>query len=384
MDKLSVAIVGSRGIPAKYGGFETFAEEIATRLVKKGFSITVSCEYANECKNEYRGVKLTYFPFPPPKSYFLRKIYENFSDIYFMYKLGKKNDILYLLGAGAGSFLFIPKLFRTKVIVNIAGVEWKRDKFNKIEKALIQSNTVLATLFSEKIVIDAKALKNYVCKSFYRKTVYVPYGIERIGEVKWNSEKVNFLLSKRLKISQSLVAHNYWLSVARLQPSNNIHTIIQGFLDSKSKKPLVVVGDFTSKKYGAKINEILKKDKDKRILMVGGIYDKELLFMLRQNCFGHIHGHSVGGTNPSLLEAMIMKNLVIAHDNEFNREVGGDAILYFRDANELAKLVKDIENNPDKYIHLKKAAYDRVKSNYSWDDVVDKYERVFEEMGKPE
>jgi len=100
--------------------------------------------------------------------------------------------------------------------------------------------------------------------------------------------------------------------------------------------------------------------------------------MLRQNCFGYIHGHSVGGTNPSLLEAMVMKNLVIAHDNEFNREVGGDAALYFKDSDDLAKLVQTIESNPEKYIYLKKAAYYRVKSNYSWDDVVDKYERVFD------
>jgi len=376
---MNVSIIGSRGIPAKYGGFETFAEKLSTKLVERKHSVTVSCEYESKRVEEYRGVKLCYFPFPPPKSYFLRKFYEISSDIYFIYYLGKMSDFIYVLGAGAGLFLFIPKIFRkkSKVMVNIDGVEWKRDKFSAMEKLMLKINVKFATLFADIIILDSNGMKKYVSESFREKAVYIPYGVEEPKEIRWDEKKVGELLSKNM-VSDKLIPDNYWLVVARLEPENNIHTILKGFLDSEIKKPLLVVGDFTSKKYRAKINEILKNDKEKKVIMAGGIYDRELLFMLRQNCFGYIHGHSVGGTNPSLLEAMVMKNLIIAHDNEFNREVGGDTILCFKDANELTKLTQTIESNPEKYIHLKKAAYDRVKSNYSWDDVVERYERVFE------
>lgn len=376
---MNVSIIGSRGIPAKYGGFETFAEKLSTKLAEREHSVTVSCEYESKRVEEYRGVKLCYFPFPPPKSYFLRKFYEISSDIYFIYYLGKMSDFIYVLGAGAGLFLFIPKIFRkkSKVMVNIDGVEWKRDKFSAMEKLMLKINVKFATLFADIIILDSNGMKKYVSESFREKAVYIPYGVEEPKEIRWDKKKANKLL-KAIGINSELIPNNYWLVVARLEPENNIHTILKGFLDSEIKKPLLVVGDFTSKKYRAKINEILKNDKEKKVIMAGGIYDRELLFMLRQNCFGYIHGHSVGGTNPSLLEAMVMKNLIIAHDNEFNREVGGDAILYFRDANDLTKLIKTIENNPEKYIHLKKAVYNRVKSNYSWDDVVERYEKLFE------
>ena len=180
MKNISLAIIGSRGIPAKYGGFETFAEELATRLVKKGYKITVSCEYSPNKIKEYKGVKLCYFPYPPPKSYFLRKLYEILVDIYFIYKLSKNHDTIYLLGGGAGAFLFIAKIFnrKTKVLINIDGVEWKRAKFNFLEKGLLKLNIILGSLFADIIVLDAQAMKNYIAKSFHKKTVYIPYGIE--------------------------------------------------------------------------------------------------------------------------------------------------------------------------------------------------------------
>jgi len=379
-----VAIVGSRGIPAKYGGFETFAEQLSTRLVKRDHQVTVTCESSGG-PDKYKNVKLLYSPIPPPQPYSLRKMYAFFMDLYFVSKLGKQCDFVYLLAGISGISLLISRIFRIKasLLVNIDGIEWKRSKFSILEQLLVKFNIKCAMLFSDTIIVDAKSLKRYIKKTFHKKTIYIPYGIEEPKEIKWSEKKVDKLLSA-IEANEDLMPDDYWLVVARLEPENNIHTILKGFLESEIKKPLLVVGDFTSKKYRAKINEILKKDKDKRILMVGGIYDRELLFMLRQNCFGYIHGHSVGGTNPSLLEAMVMKNLVIAHDNEFNREVGGDAILYFKGANELTELIDTVEDNPDKYVHLKQLAYARVKSNYSWDDIVDKYEKLFEEMGKSE
>ncbi len=374
--KSGIAIIGSRGIPAKYGGFETFAEYLSTKLHEKGFSVIVSCEYSSKNAEVYKGVKLFYAPFPPPKSYFLRKFYEIFLDVYFIHKLSKKSGVIYLLGGGAGAFLFIPKILRrkTKVMVNIDGVEWKRDKFSRIEKLLLKINVKFATFFADIIVIDSRAMKKYVSESFHDKVIYIPYGVEEIERIEWNEKKVKELLSQ-IGVNNQLIPNNYWLVVARLEPENNIHTIVEGFLKSNNNKPLVIVGDFTSKKYENKIKDILENKKNK-VWMTGSIYDKELLFMLRQYCFGYIHGHSVGGTNPSLLEAMIMKNLIIAHDNEFNREVGGNTILYFKNEDELAEMIKKVEKDPDSYAHLKELAYRRVKSKYSWDDVIGKYEKL--------
>ena len=358
------------------GSFSGFIEEFSRYASKKGYEVTVSCEYSDNKIKEYEGIRLYYFPYSPPKSYFLGKFYEIFSDVYFIYKLGKEMGVIYLLGGGAGAFLFIPKILRRKIkiMINIDGLEWKRDKFSKIEKILLKLNIKFATLFADIIIIDSEAMKKYVDKSLHNKVVYIPYGIEEIKDIEWNLKKL-----EEFGIN-GLLSYSYWLVVARLEPENNIHTIIQGFLKSNSKKPLVIVGDFTSEKYRKKIHEILKEDKENRVIMTGAIYDRETLFMLRQHCFGYIHGHSVGGTNPSLLEAMIMKNLIIAHDNEFNREVGENTILYFKNEDELVEVIKKVEKEPDNYTHLKEFAYERVKSKYSWDDVIGKYEKLIENL----
>ena len=373
---MRVSIIGSRGIPAKYGGFEVFTEHLSTRLVEKGYSIIVSCEYPDgEKMDEYRGVSLYYFPFPPPKSYLLRKFYEIFNDIYFMAKLGKLCDVMYILGAGAGLFMFIPKLLnkKIKVLVNIDGLEWKRDKFTKLEKMLLKLNIWLATVFADVVVLDARRMGNYVKESCRWKTVFIPYGVEPPEEVGWDRSKLKVLSSRCSKITE-VNQNDYWLVVARLEPENNIHTILEGFLKSNSKRPLVVVGDYTSERYRRRIGRILERDKEGRILMVGAIYnDRRLLDMLRQNCFAYIHGHSVGGTNPSLLEAMSMKNIIVAHDNEFNREVGGNTCLYFRTSDNLAEIMDMIEEDTSRFEKLKYLAYSRVRSSYSWEYVVGKY-----------
>ncbi|AXV36715.1 MAG: hypothetical protein CIT01_00145 [Methanobacterium sp. BRmetb2] len=368
---MRIAIIGSRGIPAKYGGFETFAEGLSTRLVEKGYDVTVSCEYQdpNERFEDYHGVKLSYFPLKPPNSYFFRKIYENLSDIYFLFKLTHKNDVIYFLGTEVGMFLFIPKLLKRniKLMVNIDGVMWKRTKFNRLERWLLKINHNFATRFSDVIVADAEEMKKYVNSKYRNKAVFIPYGVEEVEPVKWDINKLKNIESfSNINISKN----KFWLVVARLEPENNIHMIVEGFSRANSKYPLVIVGDFTGEKYEKEIKDIVSGSSN--IHLVGSIYDLELLNMLRQHNFAYIHGHSVGGTNPSLLEAMIMKSIIVAHDNGFNREVCGDSVFYFSNEEDLKNKVVLLENLKNN--ETMKKTFNTVKKTYLWDKVIGRYE----------
>jgi len=369
-----IAIIGSRGIPAKYGGFETAVEAVAPRLVEKGWNIFLSCEGPrNQSKPAvYKGVNLFYFPVRP----FFRIFYEVLYDVYSLVKSSLVCDYIYMLGYGAGLFFFIPKIVRKKLVVNVDGLEWKREKFNKLEKSILLTSERAAVAFADVIVADSKEIKKYIEGRYKKKAVYITNGVDAPQLEKWDERK--FSGQGLLKEDMALLPKDYWLAVARLEPENNIHVIVQAFLKSNSNKKLVIIGNFSSKKYQRHVLEILEDDDaGERVILTGAIYDMNLLNMLRQNCFAYIHGHSVGGTNPTLLEAMSMKNLVIAHDNEFNREVGGQTTLYFKDAGDLAAKIDEIENEPDSFARLKDAAYSRVLSNYSWQDIVEEYDKLF-------
>ncbi len=376
---MKIAIIGSRGIPAKYGGFETFAEGLSTRLVKNGFEITVTCEYEplESRISRFNDVKLEYFPFKPPENYLLRMFYENLSDIYFLIKLTRHSDLIYFLGIEVGFFLFIPRLLKhnIRLLVNIDGVMWKRTKFNQFARFLLNLNHYFATVFANTIITDAEGMKNYVPDRYKGKTVYIAYGVTSPEIVPWSNDNLRNLGNHRglTDISPS----KYWLVVARLEPENNIHTIVDAFSKSKSKLPLIVIGDYTNANYQRVIDNIVEDNSN--IIFLGSVYDLKLLDMLRQNCFAYIHGHSVGGTNPSLIEAMIMRNIILAHDNEFNREVCGDSGVYFASVDDLINKLFLIENNFSTYAGLKEELHQRAKEKYSWNDIADKYRELFNE-----
>ena len=368
-----IAIVGSRGIPAKYGGFETAVEAVAPRLVEMGWNIFVSCEGPRDQSKPaaYKGVNLFYFPVRP----FFRIIYEVLYDVYSLVKSSLVCDCIYMLGYGAGLFFFIPGIFHKKLAVNVDGLEWKRDKFNKLEKSILLISEKCAVRFANVVAVDSNEIKNYIEERYKKKAVYITNGVDAPQVEKWDERKLS---GQGFLKENSLAVNDYWLVVARLEPENNIHVIVQSFLKSNSNRKLVIIGNFSGKKYQRHVLKILKDNNaGERVILTGAIYDVNLLNMLRQNCFAYIHGHSVGGTNPALLEAMSMKNLVIAHDNEFNREVGEQTTLYFKDVNDLVAKIEVIENKPDSLGYLKEAAYSRVLSYYSWPDIVKEYDNLF-------
>jgi glycosyltransferase involved in cell wall biosynthesis len=372
--KPKVAIIGSRGIPNKYGGFEGFTERLSVEMVKRDCNVSVSCEGKRDvnCPKIYKGVNIFYFPLNPPQSSALRIFYEVFYDFYSLIWAARNVDYIYMLGYSAGIFFFIPHLFRKKLIVNPDGLEWKRSKFSSFIRTLLRINEKLMTLLADEIVADSKELKDYLDAKYGTNSKFIPYGVVEYFESSWDADKLPE------KLQGKITKNNYWLIVARLEPENNIHTIIQGYLESKSELPLVVIGNYSSPKYQKLIEDtISQKADDKKIIFTGGIYQPDLLEMLRKNCFAYLHGHSVGGTNPSLLEAMIKKNLILAHNNQFNREVCQDSALYFDSAQKLSKIMANTDLKSEEYLNLKYEAYYRVKKEYSWSNIVEDYMGLF-------
>jgi rhamnosyltransferase len=373
-----IAIIGARGF-GRYGGFETFVGELVPRLEGRGYEIYCSSERneAGDNPPTMFGSTVVYFPMRFPHNYTLRKMFENLYDWYFVSKctLSPRCDLIYCLGTLSGISLIIPKIFGATSIVNVDGLEWKRAKLSALERALLKFYFIISCWLSTIIVVDNRQLFPYIPRRLRKKAVFLPYGVSCIAPPKWERE----LISEYAKDSDSNINPNdYWLVVARLEPENNIHTIIEGYLSSQSTKPLVIVGDFTSLKFKTALDKMLTRvPKEKKVLMVGSIYNKRVLDMLRFYCIAYLHGHSVGGTNPSLLEAMGAGNLVIAHDNPFNREVGGDAALFFRESTDLASLLRGIERDMKESSGLKRAAQNRAFEDYEWEKVADSYNNMF-------
>jgi glycosyltransferase involved in cell wall biosynthesis len=376
--KNSIAIIGSRGIPNNYGGFECFTENISHKLVENGHDVYVSCEHpeTKDFPDTFKGVELFYFPIKHPKSAMLGMFYEVFYDVYSLLWASLRVDQIYILGYSAALFFFIPKLFGKKLYLNPDGFEWKRNKFDGFVKFLLKVNERMGSFWADRIIADSKGIKKYYDKKYNMNAAFIAYGVNEMPKIEWDENKLPENFKEKVTINPS-----YWLVVARLEPENNIHTIVEGYVKSDTKKPLVIVGNFLSADYEKSIRDIIDgAPEDKKVVLTGGIYNQTALNMLRQNCFGYFHGHSVGGTNPSLIEAMVMKNVILAHDNQFNNEVCDDTAIYFEGPEDLKLKIDNLDKNPENYLELKSKALTRVKKEYSWDKIVGQYTELFDQI----
>ena len=375
-----VAVIGARGV-SNWGGFETAAREIASRLVERGYDVYCSCEKDSCDLDTYKGVKMIYFPIRMPKNYELRKVFEVLYDLYFMIisPTVLNCDIVYSLGYNANICMSFPRFLGKEVMFNMAGLEWERSKFGTVQQHIVKSLFLLAAVGAQHIIIDHEKLRPYVPSRYQDKVVFLTYGANEPIAAPWNASTIGEHTSSRGVVD--LAPHKYWLVVARLEQDQHIATIVEAYLHGTSSKPLVIVGDFSSKKYKRAITEALNDaPHGKEVILTGGIYDQEALTMLRHYCCAYIHGHSKGGTNPSLLDAMIHKNIIIAHDNEFNRDVCGDLALYFKGADDLCRHMRAIEEDPSRYVDLKDKVYERVTAEYSWDRVADQHGSFFKSL----
>lgn len=355
----SVALLGSRGIPARYGGFETLVEVLAAHLPGLGYQTTVFCESSlRKFPPVIPGVRCIYFPVFEKLRIVSETLYDVVSLIWSSFA---SMDVVILFGYTASVFCAIPRLFGRFVLINVDGLEWKRGKFPRPIRFLLRLAELMATKSATAIICDSRAIQDYYRRRYHVDTQYAPNPASTTDDL-----RSKFLNKLGLKPGQ------YYLAVARLEPENHIDMIISGFQRSGTSKKLVIVGPLTKSRY---VRHLLQM-RTENILFVGGIYDRAALSSLRSESFAYIHGHEVGGTNPSLLESMSRATPIIALDVAFNREVAKKAGLYFRSQEELTEKLRRLESDPKSRKRMGSEARRIVQHEYSVAKVASRYADV--------
>jgi glycosyltransferase involved in cell wall biosynthesis len=367
---LKIAILGTRGIPAQYGGFETFAEKLSIGLVKRGFEVTVFCE-ANglDAAAEYSGVKLLYCRAPK-----LGSLQTVLFDLQCLWCSRKNYDLVYMLGYGCAPGCLIPRLWSTKVWINPDGLEWARAKWGTWARLYFRLMEWVSVRVPNRLIPDSAAVASILGERHGRLPPYdvIPYGCE----ITEQPPSIDFLTDL------NLTPLGYYLVVCRFEPENHVLEILKAFQQSNSKRELVLIGDYHS---GTVYTKHLLGVRDPRIRFIGTVYNSEKLKALRYHSFGYLHGHSVGGTNPSLLEAMGCGNLIFAHDNLFNRETLGSFGRFFGTEQELTAAINRAEaQDASAQARLRAGALERARDVYDWETIIDQYATVIRETSVSE
>jgi glycosyltransferase involved in cell wall biosynthesis len=356
---MKIGILGTRGIPNHYGGFEQFAEHLSAGLVQKGHTVTVYNSSLHPYKEkEWNGVQITHCRDWEHK---IGTAGQFFYDLNCINDARKKNfDILLHLGYTSDSIWHWRWPKKTANIVNMDGLEWTRSKYNKPTQRFLKWAESLAAKNAHTLIADSPGIQDHLLATYGKNPVYIPYGAEPFIQAD---------LSRPAKYK--LVPYQYFLLIARMEPENNIEMIIQGHLASKHKYPLLVIGNITNK-FGKYITTTYN---DPALRFYDAIYDQDELNNLRYFSALYFHGHSVGGTNPSLLEAMACGCRIAAHSNRFNRSVLQDEADYFRDVNEVAAII-----NTPKDVSLidqwKKLNMEKIRGIYNQEKIIAAYEQL--------
>lgn len=362
---MKIAIVGTRGIPNEYGGFEQFADILSQGLAQKGHSITVYCSANHNYKEAtYNGVNLIHKLDPENK---IGTVGQFLYDLNCILDVKKQNfDIIYMLGYTSSSIW--QKMIYGKgaiVITNMDGLEWKRSKYKKPVQQFLKIAEKLAVNYSDYLIADSIGIQSYLKEKYGKGSDYFPYGSFIFKDA--NVSPISKL---------GLIPYKYDVLIARFEPENNIKMVLEAFSHSKAERNLLLIGNYKHTKFG---NEMYNEySKDKRILFLGAIYDQNLLNNLRYYSNLYYHGHSVGGTNPSLLEAMGSSCLICYHDNEFNKAIVGSDGFNFSDAHSLSKIIDTTDKlNYKAYIDNN---LDKIDKIYKWELIINQYEEYFRSL----
>lgn len=365
---MKIAIIGSRGIPNNYGGFEQFAEMVAVLLVKAGHQITVyNPHYHDYNKPDFQGVKIEKIYNPEEK---IGSAGVFIYDYLSMRNASKsKYDIILFLGYATSS-IFFPFVRKRKSvwITNMDGLEWKRDKWSPTVKKLTLLFEKLGVKYSDYLVSDNREIRNYFLTTHKKDSTFIAY-----GATLFNQPDETYLKEYKLEKGK------YDILIARLEKENNIETVLDGYLLSSSEMPMLVIGNHNTN-YGDYLKS--KYANSKHIRFLGGLYNLTLLDNLRWHSRYYFHGHSVGGTNPSLLEAMSSGAFIMAHNNLFNRDVLGENAFYFDDAQGVAAILDgktEVESKRQLFISNNKT---KIEQEYNWQKIADEYEAMFKECLK--
>lgn len=354
---MKISIIGSKGIPASYGGFETLAEYLSVYLVNSGHDVTVFCSGGFK-REKFKGVNLVYLPFKANK--FQGIIYDLMSILLSI----SSQDKIIMLGSPAGPLLGLIPGLRNKLIFNFGGLDFKRNKWNRLIQNFISYGKKNALKYSKIVVADNQGIFDYLVKNYtldIKKIFLIEYG----GNHAEFNCKNNFL-------PVNMLPENYSLTIARIQKDNNIESIIKSAI--KYKFNAVIIGNWNFETFGRVLKS--KYGSHENLFLLDPIYDIETLFHYRKNCSYYIHGHSAGGTNPTLVEAMWLGLNIFAFDNVFNRYTTEANCNYWSNLDELGLLIQDtdnkiISNNSHK---MKSIAQNR----YTWNLICEKYLKIID------
>ena len=363
---LKLAILGTRGIPGNYGGFETFAEELSTRLVERGHRVTVYCRTANasEHPSTYKSVRLVHLPA------IRHKYAETLSHTLLsaVHALFRRYDIVYVCNSANAPICWLPWARRQRVVLNVDGLEWRRAKWGRVARRYYRWAARLAAHMPIEVVTDAEVIRSFYARVWNRETRCFPYGTS-LYDRGHHADRVRAL---------GLEPDGYLLYVSRMEPENNALMVVQGYRDVATDLPLVMVGDAP---YAQSYIHRVHAAADSRVRFLGYRFGDDY-HALQANARIYIQATEVGGTHPALVEALGHRNAVLAHDVPEHREVVGDAGRYFayRDAADLGTQVAALLQAPAEVARLRELAAKRVDELYSWDAVTDAYEAYFAEL----
>lgn len=359
---MRIAILGTRGIPSNYGGFEKSAEQLALGFVKRGHEVMVynSHNHAYQ-KTQWNGIKLVHIHDPEYKL-------GSFGHYLYDYNCIKdlrnhEIDIVLQLGYTTSSLWnwMVPK--KAALITNLDGLEWKRKRYSPIIRKLIKLSERYTVSTSNYIIADSKGIQDYLKDEYGKKSMFIPYGAEV-----FSNPSPHFLKA------YGLSENNYNMFVGRIEEDNSIEVILDGVVKSKSEMPFLVIGNHLSK-LASRLKQ--KYSEHKNIMFLGSIYDNDKLNNLRYFSNLYFHGHTVGGTNPLLLEAMAAQSLIVAHDNDFNRLVLEDDGFYFQSADDVAQQINQIKRSYQSHSTLIANNNHKISHTYSWERIVNLYEDHF-------
>lgn len=356
---LRIAIMGTRGIPNHYGGFEQLAEYLAPGLVQAGHDVTVYNSHNHPyLENKWKGVHIRHCYDP---EYLLGSAGQFIYDLNCLIDARKKKfDVILQLGYTSSSVwgMFFPR--NSVILYNLDGLEWQRTKYSPAIRKFLLYAEKLAVKYSDFYIADSPVIQSYFRDKYGIEPEYIAYGAELFGPA-----------DPRVLDGFGVQSGEYFLLMARMEPENNIETILDGYARSNTRMPILVVGD-TINKFSKRLRT--KFEGDKRIVFTGGIYDQWKTHCLKSFCRLYFHGHSTGGTNPSLLEAMASEALIAAHDNVFNRQVLEGNALYFSNPEDIAALVDHLPAGLDAG-GMKKENLEKIVQRYRWPDIIAGYER---------
>lgn len=361
--RLRVAIIGDRGIPARYSGFSTLAEELATRFVAShGIDTTVYCRshYFEQHPEIYRGVRLVYLPAPGGKSF--ESLLHSACAI--VHAAVRPFDLACVLDPG-NSPLTLPLLLRgMPFVIHTDGLGWQRTKWSRLQRRYYRWSEWASARLATALVCDSVAMREYYLATYGADSAFIPYGGEA-GDAPDDGAPARF----------GLQAGRYHLVVARLEPENNVDLVIREYKASKSRLPLVYVG---GAKYESDYSRRIFSEADERVKCLGPVYESSLMNGLYKHCRTYLHGHEVGGTNPSLLRAMAAGAACVPIDVVFHREVlGGDATFFSRQPGALARIIEALEADESVTRRMGEHALARVERHYRWDAVAAGYAEFF-------